>query len=140
MPNCGECTVCCTLCVVPELEKKAGEHCKHCDGGGCRIYGSHPQSCKDFECAYIQGGKDIELRPDKCGIMFFKKSDRIFCGIMVQGRSATSKAGGQIRSFTEQGYSVVMLKIGENPNIVLADGHKAREIRKEYLELLNGDI
>ena len=140
MPNCDECTVCCTLCVVPELNKGVGEYCVKCNVGGCQIYGTHPRSCKDFECAYYQGGSNVELRPDKCGMMFFKKNERIFCAILVQGKQATALAGGQIRSLNKQGYSVVMLKIGEKPHIVLADGHIHRKIYKEYMELLSGDI
>ena len=62
--ECGECTVCCILSVVSELNKKAGEQCINCVNNGCKIYGKHPQVCKDFECAYFQGGSDIELRPD----------------------------------------------------------------------------
>ena len=137
MPNeCGECTVCCTLCVVPEINKEAGEDCINCDKGGCQIYGDHPKSCKDFNCAYLEGGKDLNLRPDKCGVMFFKKSEELFCGVIVQGRQATALAGGQVRSFNSQGYSVILMKIGEKPHIVPAPGKIAKKIYKEYMEKL----
>ena len=139
--ECGDCTVCCTLSVVPELNKKAGEHCFHCINNGCEIYGRHPQVCKDFECAFLQGGTSIDLRPDKCGVMFFKKSERIFCGILVPEVRVTDLAKGQVNSFIEQGYSVVMLKLGESPHIKPANGHDAQEIYKEYANLLvNGHV
>jgi hypothetical protein len=139
--ECGDCTVCCTLSVVSELNKKAGEHCTHCDKG-CKIYGNHPQVCKDFECAYLQGGKNINLRPDKCGIMFFKKNERIFCGILVPDTPIDDLAFKQIVSFKNQGYSVILLKLGEKqPHIELAKGHNEKEIYQEYINLLrNGNL
>lgn len=141
MNACGDCTACCTLSVVPQLNKKAGEHCFHCVNNGCDIYGRHPQVCKDFNCAYIQAGPNIELRPDKCGVMFFKKSDRIFCGTLVPGVPVSDLAKAQIASFKNQGYSVVMLKLGERPHLEIAKGYNEDEIYKEYINLLtDGNI
>ena len=139
--ECGDCTVCCTLSVVSELNKKAGEHCIYCINNGCDIYGDHPQVCKDFECAYLQGGNNIELRPDKCGIMFFKKSERIFCGMAVPGTSITDWAKGQIASSNKQGYSVVLLKLGEKPHIIPTKGYDSRKVYREYVNtLVNGYV
>jgi len=148
--ECGECTVCCTLSVVPELGKKAGEQCMHCDGG-CNIYGNHPQSCKDFNCAWVQhdgkfSSKEVKeqylkLRPDRCGTMFFKKSDTIFCGAVMTDQQVTDLARQQIESFKEQGYSVVMLKIGEKPYVLPVSELSATEVYSEYVEtLMNGDL
>jgi len=134
--TCGECTVCCTLSVVSELNKKVGEQCRYCINNKCSIYGKHPQVCKDFECAYLQGGTNIELRPDKCGIMFFKKSDRIFVGMLVPNVPVSNLAKGQIDSFKKQGYSVILLKLGEKPYIELAEGHTRQDIYDEYINLL----
>lgn len=139
--ECGDCTVCCTLSVVHELNKKVGEHCVYCINNGCEIYGKHPQVCKDFECAYLQGGANIELRPDKCGIMFFKKSDRIFCGVLVPEIPVTDLAKGQIISFKKQGYSIVLLKLGEGLHVEVAEGHNKEEIYREYINTLkDGNI
>lgn len=139
--ECGDCTVCCTLSFVKELNKKVGEKCIHCVNNGCQIYGNHPQSCKDFECAYLQAGKNIELRPDKCGIMFFKKNERIFVGTIVPDKEITDMAKGQIQSLKEQGYSVMLLKIGEPPFVIPAEGRKQSEVYEEYMNLLkDGNI
>jgi len=138
--ECGNCTVCCTVCVIPELNKKAGEHCVNCSGTNCKIWGDHPQTCKEFECAYYQGGNNIELRPDKCGIMFYKRSDRIFIGVVVPDTKVTDLAKAQIASFNKQGYSVIMMKLGENPHIILAEGHTAKEIEEEHRRILNGNL
>ena len=134
--ECGNCTVCCTLSVVLELNKKAGEHCFNCIDHGCKIYGKHPQVCKDFECAHLQAGTNIELRPDKCGVMFWKKNERIFCGAAMPGVPITDLALKQIASFKQQGYSVVLLKKGDKPHIELAKEHNEKEVYKEYINLL----
>jgi len=139
--ECGECTACCVLSVVEELSKKAGEHCFNCVDNGCKIYGKHPQVCKDFECAFLQGGNKIELRPDKCGVMFVKKNERIFSGTLVPEVPVTDLAKKQIVSFKQQGYSVIMLKNGERPHIELAEGHNGKQVYKEYVNLLtNGNL
>jgi hypothetical protein len=137
MNNCGECTVCCTLSVVEELGKGVGETCGHCIlKKGCGIYNKRPKVCKEYECAYLQAGGNIELRPDKCGVMFSKKSDRIFSGMLVPDVPITDLAMKQIVSFNKQGYSVVMLKLGEERHIELAEGHDRETINKEYINLL----
>lgn len=139
--DCGDCTICCTLSAVPELNKKAWEQCTHCVNNGCAIYGNHPQICKDFECAYLQGGNNIELRPDKCGVMFFKKSERIFCGALMPGMVVSDSAKRQIASFKAQGYSAVLLKSGERVHIELAEGHDGKEIYNEYVNgVIDGNL
>ena len=137
--SCGECTVCCTLSYVKELDKKPWETCGHCIlKKGCGIYGKHPKECKDFACAYLESGvNNVELRPDKCGIMFVKKSDRIFTGIVVPNTPITDIAKKQIASFNKQGYSVVVLPKDEKPILVTAPMHNEMEIREEYIKLLN---
>ena len=143
MNTCGECTACCTLSVVEELNKEAGVTCKHCVlQKGCSIYEDRPKVCKDFECAYLQAGNNIELRPDKCGVMFFKKNERIFTGVLVPGVDVTNTAKGQIEAFNRQGISVILLKLGEEkPMIMTAPTHNKMAIYAEYLTLLkNGNI
>lgn len=66
--SCGDCTVCCTLCYVPEFDKGEGIKCKHCDKG-CMIYKDRPVSCRKYECAWRKGELPDHMRPDKCGVM-----------------------------------------------------------------------
>jgi hypothetical protein len=61
--QCGECTLCCKLLGIKELRKPQYEWCPHCDiGHGCTIYGDRPQSCRDYECMWLQ----TEVIPDEC--------------------------------------------------------------------------
>ncbi len=78
---CGTCDACCTVKGVAEIEKPEFEACKHLVPrepdvnvrGGCSIYKTRPQSCKDYFCAYRYGivGKQGEgMRPDVLGVVF----------------------------------------------------------------------
>ena len=141
MRRCGECVACCTMLQIDAIDKPANVQCRHCDNG-CAIHTTKPQTCADYECAYYQG-KDVplSLRPDNCGIIFTKKSDRIFSGILVTGVPVTDAARGQIQAFNDQGFSVVLInaeKMRMKP--MLAAEHDPREIEQEFKEVIGGDL
>jgi hypothetical protein len=64
---------------VPALEKPAGVWCEHAGnhpGGGCSIYETRPQACRDFLCSWLTDEHGIFLdgdRPDRIGIVFWVK-------------------------------------------------------------------
>jgi len=65
--QCGECTLCCKLLPVRELEKAGGVRCKHqSHAKGCRVYGTDkmPPSCKLWNCAWLSGNP-VGPRPDR---------------------------------------------------------------------------
>lgn len=70
MAGCDGCTACCKVMHVRELNKPAHQWCPHCKiGTGCGAYDTRPESCKVFECIWLQtqrGQKPLahELRPD----------------------------------------------------------------------------
>lgn len=53
--NCGQCSLCCKLLHVIELEKPAGKWCEHCKPGmgGCTIYNERPQICRGYFCGWM---------------------------------------------------------------------------------------
>lgn len=67
--ECGECTACCTAMGVPELKKAPGTTCSSVCETGCSVYKTRPQSCRDFECVWLQGSLEDEHRPDKTGVV-----------------------------------------------------------------------
>ena len=68
MRNCGECTLCCKLLPVVELDKGACEVCKHQRyAKGCAIYTERPSSCITWSCGWLL---DEELDPN------FKRPDK----------------------------------------------------------------
>ena len=141
MPNCGDCTACCNVLLIEDINKQAYTPCQHCDGG-CAIYDTKPQTCNEFECAYLQA-KDVPelLRPDKCGIIFIKRTDSIFSGLILPDVEVSDAAKGQVNAFNAQGFSVVLKKQNANkPHIMLSEGHNADEIYSEYKEQLVGNL
>jgi hypothetical protein len=53
--TCGDCSLCCKLLRIEELNKPAGRWCPHCapGRGGCGIYDGRPQECRTFNCAWL---------------------------------------------------------------------------------------
>lgn len=139
--KCDGCTACCTLLPIEAINKPINTHCQHCDLG-CTIYENRPQTCADFECAYLHGDNlPLSLRPDKCGIIFIKRNYRIFSGCLMPDIKTTDQARGQIDDFIKQGFSVILISLNEKrPLLMLADGHDSDEIMREYEEALSGNL
>lgn len=70
MRQCGDCTLCCKILGVAELNKKAREYCPHCEiNQGCKIYQTRPKECSDFQCLWLLGEIPEDLKPNKTGVM-----------------------------------------------------------------------
>jgi len=130
--------------LIEALNKPMNTPCQYVTDKGCSVYNSctKPQTCTEFMCAYLEGkGIPEELRPDKCGIIFIKHTDRIFSGILIPNNNITIMAKRQIESFNQQGYSVILLSVYEkDPYIKLGINHNKDDIIKEYEDFLNGNI
>lgn len=75
--SCGDCDVCCNILEVKELNKQGYKNCENkLESNGCKIYETRPNSCKEWSCCYILGliPDDVELRPNKLGLMFYPVS------------------------------------------------------------------
>ena len=52
--TCGDCSLCCKIMGVKQIDKPRNVWCRHCDVGvGCRIYEERPQTCRDYDCRYL---------------------------------------------------------------------------------------
>jgi Fe-S-cluster containining protein len=52
--DCDGCTLCCKVIGVKALGKEMGVWCQHCSpGGGCAIYETRPDECRNFDCGYL---------------------------------------------------------------------------------------
>lgn len=97
--SCGDCTICCeTLKItVPELLKPAGVLCEHCTGGGCSIYETRPQVCREWYCLWRRLGQmpDV-LRPDRLGVVFYVRhkpeAENLFERFFILARAARDEA------------------------------------------------
>lgn len=68
--TCGECTLCCKLLAIPEIQKAAGKWCAVCNiGKACTVYENRPRACRDFECLWLQGVGTDDMRPDKSKVV-----------------------------------------------------------------------
>ena len=70
--ECGDCTACCTLLKVVELNKPMRFACEHVGRNGCRIYADRPTACREFDCLWLRGAlpADPSYRPDHLGVLF----------------------------------------------------------------------
>lgn len=108
--KCDGCTLCCELLNVPWMNSPAGHVCKHCKNNGCEIYNKAPKDCLDFACAYSQMEKaSINLRPDKCGVIFERISNKLFIGtINPKMKQLSTVLMKQISLFMKDGFSVIL--------------------------------
>lgn len=106
MPNCGSCTACCFALPINAIAKPKNVLCQYCDGG-CSIYENKPTTCTEFQCAYNEvEGVPEALRPDNCGVIFIKRTDSRFDGVVIPDAEVTDMAKRQIESFKSQGFEV----------------------------------
>jgi hypothetical protein len=67
--SCGDCSLCCKLIHVVELNKPHDTWCMHCKPGrgGCSIYADRPPSCQGFQCGWLasKGVVGDEWRPTR---------------------------------------------------------------------------
>jgi hypothetical protein len=70
--DCGDCTFCCKMMGVSEMDKPPGKWCSECAiGVGCKIYDERPDGCRMFACSWAMSEEFPEaLRPDRCKVMF----------------------------------------------------------------------
>jgi hypothetical protein len=79
--HCEDCTACCTVFEVKEIEKPFGHTCKHVGktlfGAGCGIYAERPDACSRYVCLWLDSQRralEVErmpanLRPDACKVV-----------------------------------------------------------------------
>lgn len=73
--HCQDCTGCCVVFEVKDVDKAFGEPCKHLGktlfGTGCQIYETRPDACKRYVCLWLDSqrkGPNVafpeSMRPD----------------------------------------------------------------------------
>jgi hypothetical protein len=111
--KCDGCTLCCKLLDLPWVNSPAGKWCKYCDiGKGCKIYNKDiPIDCFNYKCAYNDlDNPPIELRPDKCKIIFENVDGSILLGTMHPDYNESYKKKiirDQVEILLKKGMSIV---------------------------------
>jgi len=73
--QCGDCSLCCKVLRIPELEKPKDHWCANfAAGAGCRIYPDRPASCRDFACQWLTDpSMGPEWKPSICKLVLDTK-------------------------------------------------------------------
>jgi len=78
--TCGTCSLCCKLAYIPELNKSIDSWCRHARPGvgGCSIYLDRPPSCRDFNCGWLVGARELgdEWFPARCKMIVTRREPR----------------------------------------------------------------
>ncbi len=128
--RCGECTACCSVLAIEELDKPEYEDCKHLSSAGCEIYESRPPVCQRFECMYLsdrwdqRDGGEI-MRPDRCGLLIYGYRDQdgkeaIRVSEVFDGASQNEIAQQLIPSLVDEGYVVALHRKNSAPHLFRA--------------------
>lgn len=83
--ECGDCTVCCKVLGIAELDKPVHTVCVNCSTGKrCDAYEARPASCRRFNCVWLTNDTlPDDLKPDRCGIVAFEPWTQPFNGTCV---------------------------------------------------------
>ena len=140
--KCGDCTLCCDVLPIGEIEKPESVLCGHCIlKKGCNIYKDRPEACKNFDCMYIESDDmKIELRPDNCNVIFEKVTDNICLAISHYNEPNAFEKPivlEYIKELNDKGFSVISTSFTHKPKeIFLTEGHTKEyvwgEAMKEY--------
>lgn len=117
--------MCCLVTAVPETQKPANMACEFCTER-CTIYENRPGSCKDFNCAWLRGAMDEDMRPDKSHVVIEILPDEsvVMCLVEPGYEHTLDSLSERLSEFTERGVTVVsnkrqvLLGKGANPDAI----------------------
>lgn len=129
--KCGDCTLCCTLAGVNELQKPPGVTCRHIKGKGCGIYPNRPNACRDFACGWLLGNFDERFRPDKIGayVAFFVTAERgVYAVIQCQSKTLNRKRLRQMVDKIDM-LPEVRVIVDDREGVIFRQGEAMRRFR-----------
>lgn len=114
--RCAQCTACCEVLAVAEIDKPEGERCAHQCRRGCRIYTTRPATCRDYSCAWLSGLGKAADRPDRLGLVLRPYSHPTL-GAMIQANEVWEGAADGNRA-------VVLLQRFQANEVTVAIVHR----------------
>lgn len=133
MQGCDNCTLCCKLLEIHDIPVPSPieSYCMYCEPGiGCKAYNTRPEECCQYQCMWSQMEcVGIELRPDKCHIIFNREGDDVICARIEKNHKFSKLVMNQIEAFNEEGFSVLVLR-GQASRCFLTEGHTEDYVRK----------
>ena len=91
--SCGDCSMCCKIMRVDEVEKPQGVWCRHCapGRGGCAIHETRPSVCRDYFCGWLlSSDMGPEWQPSICKMMLDFEKDLIRISVHVDPAHPTA--------------------------------------------------
>jgi len=144
--KCEECTLCCELLPIKEINKQPSVLCSDCTlSKGCNIYNNRPEECKNFNCLYIEDNEMPDfLRPDKCNVIFEKITTKIFIAINHYNEPFAYERENvidYIKSLNEKGISVITTSFTNEPNeVFVGEGHTEEGIKRVTSNILKNRV
>ena len=126
--ECGGCTLCCKVMVIPELDKAKDSWCAHCAiGEGCSIYQQRPNSCREFDCLYLTSeGLPDHWYPARSKMVLAAELDGRRIAVHVDPARADawrqSPYFEELKQLTAAGGRQVVVYVGKRAIAVLPDG------------------
>lgn len=145
MRSCGFCTACCTALGVKELKKAPGEPCNKLlqIGVGCSVYHTRPPSCRDFECAWLQGLLPENAKPEKSGVVFtFTQPNNSFGQQVMVAYEAHQGSFHSIEAqllLTQVAKTKLIITVVGNNRNFLGPADQIRKAREFVAKLRGGD-
>jgi hypothetical protein len=128
---------------VSWLNKKAGDWCEHCNiGVGCSLWGNGvTDECVNFQCIYNElDNLPIELRPDKCKIIFENVDNNIVLGTMHHHYNEAYKnkvIQKELMELYKRDFSVILSSLTMDQTMIFpAKGKKMSEVWSDFQEQL----
>lgn len=132
--GCGSCTLCCKVMRIEEIDKPRGEWCPTCDPrAGCRAYEQRPESCRAFECVWLQSQSrpgsalPAELRPDRCRVVMTVRTDGAGLLLHVDPDRPDAHRRGAVAALVERVIrrsEVVIVACGERRSMISSAGSR----------------
>lgn len=140
--SCGECSECCDVFSVKELQKPSHTPCsfKSEIGGGCNIYENRPKACQKFKCGWLNGFGESDDRPDKCGFILMRSPTHKHLPIIQayeckQGGFGGYKFHALTKAIVDTGMAIICVGLDGTREVV---GHP--EATKLLLDEINSKI
>lgn len=105
--SCKDCTLCCKLVSVYEIQKPAQSWCEHCTiGVGCKVYDTRPADCRTFYCGWLLDPRIGDAwEPNNCKMVVKFEPKRIVIHVDKDRRDQWRKEPyhSQIRAWAQAG-------------------------------------
>jgi hypothetical protein len=104
--------------------------CKFCTTN-CTIYEDRPDSCRAFDCAWLLGAMDEDMRPDKSHIVIEVLPDKsMVMGLVEPGYEDTLNAlAPRLSEFAKRGVTIV----SSNRQVLLGKGADPDKVHSKLL-------